>query len=136
MRVDGCRAGDRALRAGVLYNCRVLLLNSRVLLVRPKLSLANDGNYREARYFSTWKQRGVVEDLVLPPCVAEAARALPQATAPFGDGVLRLRDTSLAGEPWAMGKQGSGGGGVLPCSWCRALARQAVRAGCGGCAGR
>jgi predicted amidohydrolase len=34
---------------GVLYNCRVLLLDGRVLLIRPKLHLANDGNYRETR---------------------------------------------------------------------------------------
>lgn len=30
------------------YNCRVFLLNRRVLLIRPKLHLANDGNYRRA----------------------------------------------------------------------------------------
>lgn len=36
--------------AGVLYNCRVLLLDSKVLLIRPKLHLANDGNYRETRW--------------------------------------------------------------------------------------
>jgi predicted amidohydrolase len=34
---------------GVLYNCRVLLLDGKVLLIRPKLHLANDGNYRETR---------------------------------------------------------------------------------------
>jgi predicted amidohydrolase len=36
--------------AGVLYNCRVLLLNQRIVLIRPKLHLANDGNYRETRW--------------------------------------------------------------------------------------
>jgi NAD+ synthase (glutamine-hydrolysing) len=34
----------------VLYNCRVLMLDGRVLLIRPKLHLANDGNYRETRW--------------------------------------------------------------------------------------
>jgi NAD+ synthase (glutamine-hydrolysing) len=34
---------------GVMYNCRVILLNRKVLLIRPKLHLANDGNYRETR---------------------------------------------------------------------------------------
>jgi NAD+ synthase (glutamine-hydrolysing) len=33
----------------VLYNCRLFLLAGRLLLVRPKLHLANDGNYRETR---------------------------------------------------------------------------------------
>jgi NAD+ synthase (glutamine-hydrolysing) len=32
-----------------MYNCRVLLLDKKVLLIRPKLHLANDGNYRETR---------------------------------------------------------------------------------------
>jgi NAD+ synthase (glutamine-hydrolysing) len=32
-----------------MYNCRVLALNGKVLLIRPKMALANDGNYREAR---------------------------------------------------------------------------------------
>jgi hypothetical protein len=32
----------------VRYNCRLFLLNRRVLLIRPKLNLANDGNYRRA----------------------------------------------------------------------------------------
>jgi NAD+ synthase (glutamine-hydrolysing) len=32
-----------------MYNCRVFLLDGRVLLIRPKLHLANDGNYRETR---------------------------------------------------------------------------------------
>lgn len=36
--------------SGVMYNCRVLLLDKKVLLIRPKLHLANDGNYRETRY--------------------------------------------------------------------------------------
>ena len=29
----------------VRYNCRVISYNKRILLIRPKLSLANDGNY-------------------------------------------------------------------------------------------
>ena len=32
-----------------LFNCRVLVLNRKVLLIRPKISICNDGNYREKR---------------------------------------------------------------------------------------
>lgn len=46
--------------AGVMYNCRVFLYNGQLLLIRPKLYLANDGNYREPRYFAGWKRRGQV----------------------------------------------------------------------------
>ena len=35
--------------ASVLYNCRVLFYNKKIMLIRPKLSLANNGNYFEMR---------------------------------------------------------------------------------------
>jgi len=28
------------------YNCRVLARNKKILLIRPKMALANDGNFR------------------------------------------------------------------------------------------
>jgi hypothetical protein len=31
------------------------VLDGKILLLRPKMYLANDGNYRETRYFATWK---------------------------------------------------------------------------------
>ena len=31
---------------GVRYNCRVFLLNRKIVYIRPKLSMADDGNYR------------------------------------------------------------------------------------------
>ena len=40
--------GLPVIHRGVRYNCRVFLLNQRILLVRPKLCLADDGNYRHA----------------------------------------------------------------------------------------
>ena len=53
--------GMPVLHKGVRYNCRVILLDGKVLFIRPKLHLADDGNYREGRYFSTWKRFGKVE---------------------------------------------------------------------------
>jgi NAD+ synthase (glutamine-hydrolysing) len=38
-----------------LYNCRILVLNSTILLIRPKMFLAGGNNYREARWFTAWK---------------------------------------------------------------------------------
>lgn len=43
------------------YNSRVLVLNRKILLIRPKMSLANDGNYREMRYFTPWLRSRYVE---------------------------------------------------------------------------
>lgn len=77
---------------GVRYNCRAFVLGRRILLLRPKLDLANDGNYRETRWFATWKRRGAVEELALPPCVAQVAG---QETAPFGDAVIQFSDACV-----------------------------------------
>ncbi|GBF95639.1 glutamine-dependent NAD(+) synthetase [Raphidocelis subcapitata] len=90
-----CDVGMPVVHRGVLYNCRVLLLDGRILLIRPKLHLANDGNYRETRYFSTWKHQGVLEDHPLPP---ELRALTGQAKCPFGDGALRCCDALLAAE--------------------------------------
>ncbi|KAG7268569.1 hypothetical protein CRUP_036326 [Coryphaenoides rupestris] len=40
----------------VRYNCRVLFLNRKILLIRPKMLMANNGNYRELRWFSPWNK--------------------------------------------------------------------------------
>jgi NAD+ synthase (glutamine-hydrolysing) len=34
---------------GVRYSCRIICLNGKILLIRPKMWLANDGNYFEMR---------------------------------------------------------------------------------------
>ncbi|XBW35666.1 hypothetical protein QEN19_001237 [Hanseniaspora menglaensis] len=36
------------------YNCRVIVYNGIIQGIRPKKWLANDGNYREMRYFTPW----------------------------------------------------------------------------------
>lgn len=40
-----------------LYNCRVLCLNQRIVLIRPKLYLAGGNNYREGRWFTPWNKQ-------------------------------------------------------------------------------
>ena len=71
-----------------LYNCRLVLAHGKILGIRPKITLANDGNYRESRWFTPWK-RGVVVDFPLP---AEIKRITKQTTVPMGDIVLRTSD--------------------------------------------
>jgi NAD+ synthase (glutamine-hydrolysing) len=44
--------GMPVVHRNVRYNCRVIVLNGKILLIRPKLHLANDGNYRENRFFT------------------------------------------------------------------------------------
>lgn len=50
----------------VIHNCRIIIYNNKILLIRPKMWLANDGNYREMRYFTPWQKHRQVEDHYLP----------------------------------------------------------------------
>ncbi|GAB0498213.1 hypothetical protein MMPV_009554, partial [Pyropia vietnamensis] len=80
--------GAPVLHRGVAYNARVLLANRRVLLVRPKMALADDGNYREARYFRAWTPRSrPLDEYLLPPCMTAL---MGQATAPIGDAAVAM----------------------------------------------
>lgn len=38
----------------VRYNTTIFILNQEIILIRPKMLLADDGNYREARWFTPW----------------------------------------------------------------------------------
>jgi NAD+ synthase (glutamine-hydrolysing) len=57
------------IHKNVIYNCRVIIHNRKILLIRPKMWLANDGNYRELRYFTPWMKRRQWEDHYLPRIV-------------------------------------------------------------------
>ncbi|KAJ1622407.1 carbon-nitrogen hydrolase, partial [Pavlovales sp. CCMP2436] len=91
-----CDIGSLALHKSVRYNVRILCLNGRVLLVRPKLSLADDGNYREGRWFVPWCESRGIEELVLPDFVQHAAGG--QRTVPIGFAALEFDDASAGAE--------------------------------------
>lgn len=90
-----CDIGMPVIHRGVRFNCRVFLLNRKILFIRPKLSMADDGNYRESRYFKTWKRLRYVEDHMLMTAIADLTG---QRSVPFGDGALIFRDLALAPE--------------------------------------
>ncbi|KAK8028820.1 NAD+ synthase (glutamine-hydrolyzing) [Apiospora marii] len=62
----GCR------HRNIRYNCRVLCTYKRVLFTRPKMSLANDGPYREARHFTAWANPLQMETYYLEEVVEKA----------------------------------------------------------------
>lgn len=35
---------------------RIIALDGNIILIRPKLWLANEGNYHETRYFEAWSK--------------------------------------------------------------------------------
>ncbi|KAG0258698.1 glutamine-dependent NAD(+) synthetase [Actinomortierella ambigua] len=77
------------------YNCRVVILNGKILLIRPKLYMANDGNYREMRWFTPWTKHRQVEDFYLPRIIQSVTG---QTTVPFGDAVVSTIDTCVGVE--------------------------------------
>jgi NAD+ synthase (glutamine-hydrolysing) len=99
-----CDVGMPVVYKSARYNCRVFVLDGRILLIRPKTLMADDGNYREGRYFTAWTAQssadcGVsgfdLDGFVLPPIIA---RVTGQSTAPFGVAILDCADASIGSE--------------------------------------
>ncbi len=64
-------------------------------MVFAKLYLANDGNYREMRYFTSWTKLYELEEYLLPSMIQKLTS---QKYVSFGAGVLELNDTRIATE--------------------------------------
>ncbi|TID26213.1 hypothetical protein CANINC_002802 [Pichia inconspicua] len=77
------------------YNCRLISYNGKILMIRPKLFLANDGNYREMRYFTPWVKTQYVEDYILPRIIRDITG---QTVVSFGDMVISTNDTFIGFE--------------------------------------
>ncbi|MEM8861161.1 MAG: NAD(+) synthase [Chloroflexota bacterium] len=90
-----CDIGMPVMHKDIRYNCRVFVLDRKILLIRPKMILAMDGNYREGRWFTPWRQIRVLEEFVLPYFIRDITG---QKIVSIGDGVLRFNDTALAAE--------------------------------------
>jgi NAD+ synthase (glutamine-hydrolysing) len=87
--------GLPVMHKGARYNVRVFCLNRKIILVRPKTVLADDGNYREGRWFTPWKFDHPLDELLLPTFVCAK---LGQRSCPFGVAILQLNDSSIASE--------------------------------------
>ncbi|KAM8939710.1 glutamine-dependent NAD(+) synthetase [Pelodytes ibericus] len=90
-----CDVGMPIMHKNVRYNCRVIFLNKKILLIRPKMVMANGGNYRELRWFTPWSKPREVEDHFLPRIIQKITG---QDTVPFGDAVLATIDTCIGTE--------------------------------------
>ncbi|XP_077613491.1 glutamine-dependent NAD(+) synthetase [Crocuta crocuta] len=90
-----CDVGMPVMHRNVRYNCRVIFLNRRILLIRPKMALANEGNYRELRWFTPWSRTRQTEEYFLPRMLQDLTE---QETVPFGDAVLATWDTCIGSE--------------------------------------
>ncbi|XP_043828730.1 glutamine-dependent NAD(+) synthetase isoform X2 [Dromiciops gliroides] len=90
-----CDVGMPVMHRNVRYNCRVIFLNGKILLIRPKMVLANEGNYQEMRWFAPWQKSRKSEDHFLPRMIQELTK---QELVPFGDLVLATKDTCIGTE--------------------------------------
>ena len=90
-----CDIGMPVTHKNVSYNCRILILNRQILIIRPKLFLAADGNYRETRWFSAWEKNRAIESFFLPSSIRELTQ---RNTVPIGIAAIATRDTTIATE--------------------------------------
>ncbi|KAJ2899453.1 glutamine-dependent NAD(+) synthetase [Coemansia aciculifera] len=84
--------GMPVLHRSCRYNCRVVILDGKIVLIRPKMHLANDGNYRELRWFAGWARPASVEDFILPRFIADITG---QRVVPFGDALISTDDSCI-----------------------------------------
>lgn len=93
--------GMPVMHRNVSYNCRVVCLNRKILGIRPKFCLANDGNYREMRYFTPWyidpsePGFGELQEYVLPRVIHDVTA---QKTVPIGIFAVSATDTVVGFE--------------------------------------
>ena len=90
-----CDIGMPVMHKNVRYNCRVFVLDGQVLLIRPKMALASDGNYREHRWFTPWEHGWTTESYTLPREIRELTG---QQNVPIGIAAIAIGDTLLASE--------------------------------------
>ncbi|KAF9531775.1 hypothetical protein CPB83DRAFT_848706 [Crepidotus variabilis] len=90
-----CDFGMPVVHKNVIYNCRIIVHDKKILLIRPKMWLANDGNYRELRYFTPWAKHRQWEDHYLPRIIQAVTK---QVKVPFGDAVVSTADTCIGVE--------------------------------------
>ncbi|WAR07701.1 NADE-like protein, partial [Mya arenaria] len=87
--------GMPVMHKNVAYNCRVIFLNKKILLIRPKMILCDDFNYRESRWFTAWKRVRETEEFYLPLVIQDITL---QLKVPFGDAVISTSDTCIGSE--------------------------------------
>ncbi|GLB41773.1 putative NAD synthetase family protein [Lyophyllum shimeji] len=90
-----CDIGMPVIHKNVIYNCRVIIHDRKILLIRPKMWMADDGNYRETRWFTPWMKPRQWEDHYLPRIIQAVTK---QTKVPFGDAVISTLDTCFGVE--------------------------------------
>jgi NAD+ synthase (glutamine-hydrolysing) len=94
-----CDIGCPIIHQNVRYNCRVFILNRKIVLIRPKMFLADDGNYRERRWFTAWKYDHLYENNLVEHTLSDILRSVTkQKTVSFGVAAIETSETLIASE--------------------------------------
>jgi NAD+ synthase (glutamine-hydrolysing) len=92
-----CEFGMPVLFKNSRYNCRIFCLNKKILLIRPKIILAEGSNFNENRYFIGWGYENIeiMEEYKLDSTISQITG---QKTVPFGVAIIQTDDLSIASE--------------------------------------
>ncbi|KAL3313694.1 glutamine-dependent NAD(+) synthetase, partial [Cichlidogyrus casuarinus] len=86
--------GMPVIHKDVIYNCRIILMNGSILLIRPKLVLANGGLHRESRWFTPWSDFYYLDQFTLPLSTQQIQNGC-QKTVPFGNAIIKLKPANI-----------------------------------------
>ncbi|XP_057993545.1 glutamine-dependent NAD(+) synthetase isoform X3 [Hevea brasiliensis] len=87
--------GMPVIKGSERYNCQVLCMNRKIIMIRPKMRPADGNGYMEPRWFKPWQQKDQLVDFQLPD---EITAAISQKSVPFGYGYIQFLDTAIAAE--------------------------------------
>lgn len=75
-----------------LYNCNIFISNNQIVLIRPKVELANESHYHEPRHFSYYEYRESNGNMkTLETFTFPSNSNIKQKTAPFGVAILQAQ---------------------------------------------
>lgn len=90
--------GMPVLHRGTRYNARIICKDGKILLIRPKLYLAQEGNYREMRYFTPWNRPAYCEKYELRELPEACLKLQGSKTCLIGDGIVEASDCTIGAE--------------------------------------
>lgn len=80
------------IHRSICYDCKVLCLNRKILFVRPKTELCDEGVYKESRYFVSYNLTKELDEFVLPSVIQSLTG---QETCPFGVALIQALDCTF-----------------------------------------
>ncbi|KAL9078725.1 MAG: hypothetical protein Q9157_002370 [Trypethelium eluteriae] len=86
--------GLPVIHRGVLLNCRCIIVDGDIKLIRPKMTLASEGQFRENRYFAAWPRRHT-EEFTVPE---EIFDIIGKRNVCIGDAIMIFNDMILGWE--------------------------------------